>query len=191
MVKRKRIKKRRPREREHRNLTFVIFAVVIFVGSVAGYALLSGGSLKGGGQPSKGEPGMAVPILGNQHIQPGEAHIPYNSDPPTSGPHYTYLARWGVHNVSVPEELQLHNLEDGGIIIQYNCAGLENTCEELVGNLSRIVERYDKIILAPYPNMDSVIALTAWGRIDKFNEFDEERIVRFIGAYIGIDHHAH
>ena len=33
--------------------------------------------------------------------------------------------------------------------------------------------------------MDSRIALTAWSRIDKFNEFDEKRIVRFIQAYRG------
>ncbi len=191
MVKRRRIKKRSRRKPEKRNLTFILFAVVIFVGSIAGYALLSGGSLKGGGQPSKEEPGREVYILGNQHVQPGEEHIPYNSDPPTSGPHYTYLAKWGVHNVSIPKELQVHNLEDGGVIIQYDCTGLdENTCEELVGNLSKVVESYDRIILAPYPDMGSVIALTAWGRIDKFNEFDEERIVRFIEAYIGIDHHA-
>jgi hypothetical protein len=38
--------------------------------------------------------------------------------------------------------------------------------------------------------MDHKIALTAWRRIDTFNEFDEGRIVRFIEAYVGIDHHA-
>jgi hypothetical protein len=37
--------------------------------------------------------------------------------------------------------------------------------------------------------MSHKIALTAWSRIDKFNELDEERIVRFIDAYIDIDHH--
>jgi hypothetical protein len=33
------------------------------------------------------------------------------------------------------------------------------------------------------------IALTAWTRIDTFDESDEGRIVRFIDAYRGIDHH--
>jgi hypothetical protein len=45
------------------------------------------------------------------------------------------------------------------------------------------------LILAPYPQLDSRIALTAWTRLDKFNEFDESRIDRFIEAYIGVDHH--
>lgn len=57
MVKRRRIKKRRPRKAEKRNLTFIIFAVVIFVGSIIGYALLSGGSLGfGRAKNEAGEP---------------------------------------------------------------------------------------------------------------------------------------
>ena len=52
------------------------------------------------------------------------------------------------------------------------------------------MRKYDKyVILAPYPTMKSRIALTAWTRLDKFDEFDEKRIVRFIDSYRGIDHH--
>lgn len=43
--------------------------------------------------------------------------------------------------------------------------------------------------MAPYPKLDTKIALTAWTRIDKFNDFDEERIQKFIKAFKGIDHH--
>lgn len=133
-------------------------------------------------------PGEAVPSLGNAHIGTlSEPHVPYNSDPPTSGPHVGGLARWGVHTAPIPREFQGHNLEDGGVLVQYNCP---KGCPELVAKLENIVQRYGKfVILAPYPDMDRRMALTAWGRIDKFNEFDEERIVRFIEAYIGIDHH--
>ena len=56
--------------------------------------------------------------------------------------------------------------------------------------LRAIVQRYTHyVILAPYPTMKSRIALTAWTRIDAFDEFDEKRIVRFVKAYRGIDHH--
>lgn len=134
-------------------------------------------------------PGTAVPSLGNAHLQsPGEPHAPYNSDPPTSGPHLPYLAPWGIHTIPIPKELQVHNLEDGGVLVKYNCP---QGCPELVEKLKTIVNRYEKhVILAPYPGMDRRIALTAWGRIDKFDEIDENRIVRFIHAYKGIDHHA-
>ena len=46
------------------------------------------------------QPGnRSVPDLGNLHIPRGDPLIPhsYNSTPPTSGPHYPYLARWGAY----------------------------------------------------------------------------------------------
>ena len=127
----------------------------------------------------------SVPILPSPHVPLGTPHPPYNSEPPTSGPHAPGLARWGVYTESVPKEMQVHNLEDGGVVIQYSC----QNCPELVKQLATIAERYDRVILAPYTGLDQKIALTAWGRIDKFNEFDEARIVTFIKAHMGIDHH--
>jgi hypothetical protein len=131
-------------------------------------------------------PGQKLPDLGNKHIPTAETpHAPYNSDPPTSGPHLGYLAPWGVHTRPIPRELQVHNLEDGGVVVQYNCE-----CPELAEKLAAIVRKYPKfVILAPYPTMKTKIALTAWTRLDTMDEFDEKRIVRFIDAYKGIDHH--
>jgi uncharacterized protein DUF3105 len=131
-------------------------------------------------------PGARLPDLGNVHIPlPSTPHDPYNSDPPTSGPHLPYIAPWGVHDRPIPLELQVHNLEDGGVLVQYNCA-----CPDLVGKLQAIVQKYDRqVILAPYPTMKSKIALTAWTRIDTLEDVDGKRIVRFIEAYRGIDHH--
>ena len=131
-------------------------------------------------------PGAKLPDLGNRHIPTAETpHDSYNSDPPTSGPHLPYIAPWGVHTTPIARELQVHNLEDGGVLVQYDC-----DCPDLVAKLRPIVERHDRhVILAPYPGMKSRIALTAWQRIDEFDDFDEKRITRFIDAYVGIDHH--
>ena len=137
-----------------------------------------------------GSPGEFVPSLGNQHIYPNEVGIrTYNSDPPTSGPHLGSRAEWGVHETPIPKELQIHNLEDAGVVVQYNCDSTTPDCKTLVDKLAQIVRRYQYTVLAPYPGMSHKIALTAWSRIDKLNEFDEKRIVRFIDAYHGIDHH--
>jgi hypothetical protein len=131
-------------------------------------------------------PGQKFPDQGNLHIaRETDPHTPYNSDPPTSGPHLPYIASWGVHTRPIPRELQVHNLEDGGVLVQYSCE-----CPELVERLARIVRGYDKqVILAPYPGMKAKIALTAWTRLETLEDFDEGRIVRFIKAYRGIDHH--
>ncbi len=133
-------------------------------------------------------PGVKLPSLGNAHIQMAtDPHVPYNSEPPTSGPHLPYIAPWGIHTEPIVRELQVHNLEDGGVMVQYHCAA---ACPDLVAKLTAIVRRYEiQVILAPYPGMRTRIALTAWTRLDAFDDFDEARIVRFIRAYRGIDHH--
>jgi hypothetical protein len=133
-------------------------------------------------------PGVPLPSQGNAHIQmETDPHPPYHSDPPTSGPHLPYIAPWGIHTEPIARELQVHNLEDGGVMVQYHCP---SGCPDLVARLRAIVERYpEHVILAPYPGMKRRIALTAWTRLDAFDEFSESRIVRFIEAYRGIDHH--
>jgi hypothetical protein len=132
-------------------------------------------------------PGAFVASLGNEHIQTAESpHTPYNSNPPTSGPHLPYIAPWGIHTRPIPRELQVHNLEDGGVVVNYKpeCA------DQVLPGLQTIVRRYsDRVLLAPYPGLDACIALTAWTRIDKLEGLDERRVTRFIDAYRGIDHH--
>lgn len=134
--------------------------------------------------------GEFIRSMGNRHLTSSQVVLTtYNSDPPTSGPHLPSVARWGIHERPIPKELQVHNLEDGGVLVQYNCDRANQECRELVDKLAKIVRPYNHAILAPYPGMTQKIALTAWTRMDKFNEFDEKRIVRFIDAYIDMDHH--
>jgi uncharacterized protein DUF3105 len=134
------------------------------------------------------EPGVSFPDQGNRHVRTlNEAIPPYNSDPPTSGPHLPYVAPWGIHTEPIPRQLQVHNLEDGGVMVQYNCP---EGCPDLVDRLKTLVSGYEhQVILAPYPGMKARLALTAWTRLDAFDEFDEGRIQGFIKAYRGIDHH--
>ncbi len=152
------------------------------------YVLLIAGLLGGlGWWVLRPKPGSYVPSQGNAHVVTEPIGFRYASDPPTSGPHAGGLASWGIHEQPIPKVLQIHNLEDGGVLVQYNCTD----CDDLIRNLRDIVRRYpDKVILAPYPGMKARIALTAWSYIDAFDEFDERRILRFIEANRGIDHHA-
>ena len=132
------------------------------------------------------KPGAYVASQGNAHVAGEATSFRYSSDPPTSGPHAGGTVPWGIHEQPIPKALQVHSLEDGGVLVQYNCTD----CDDLVRNLKDIVRRYtDKVILAPYPAMKTRIALTAWSYLDAFEQFDEQRILRFIEAYRGIDHH--
>ena len=169
--------RRAVRRRQRRRVTAMMSAAAVIAAVIVGYFAYRAVAER---------PGIAMPDQGNRHITRDAMRAePYNSDPPTSGPHLPDIAPWGVHTKPIPLELQVHNLEDGGVVVQYSCE-----CPDLVEKLKAIVTRYDKqVILAPYPSMKTRIALTAWTRIDAFEEFDEKRITRFIDAYRGIDHH--
>jgi len=153
-----------------------IVGVVVVAAAIAWFAY----------QAAANKPGEQFPDLGNEHIQTAtDPHEAYNSDPPTSGPHLPYIAPWGIHTRPIPPELQVHNLEDGGVVVQFSCE-----CPELAEKLRGIVRKYDKqVILAPYPEMKFRIALTAWTRIETLSGFDARRIRKFIETYRGIDHH--
>lgn len=182
------LRKGRKQEEEEKQKKAAQIQKVLF--ALVGVSLLASIGYWAYGQWTTGSPGEFVPSMGNRHISESTmGSITYNSDPPSSGPHLPSIARWGIHENPVPKELQLHNLEDGGVMVQYNCPQTKSDCKSLVEKLAQVVRRYDHAVLAPYPGMSHKIALTAWSRIDKLNEFDEKRIVRFIEAYINIDHH--
>ncbi len=192
---RKKIKREFYREREQKESKTRPFKKYAMIGGII--LIVAGGGYWMVKEVMKPLPGEFIATQGNKHIQStDEEHDPYNSLPPTSGPHLGEKANWGISESLIPDELQIHNLEDGGVVVQYNCTpGTEtqeksDECKQLIGQLSDIVKKYpDKVILAPYPKLDTKIAVTAWTRIDKFNEFDGERITKFIKTFKGIDHH--
>lgn len=127
------------------------------------------------------KPGEAIPIQPAEHIKPGEP-IPglYLSNPPVSGWHYGQTVEWGIYDEELTDQNVIHNLEHGGIWITYK----PDVLPELVENLKRVAGEYKrKVVLSPRAANDSPIALAAWGRLDKFDYFDEARIKKFIKAY--------
>ena len=184
-----RAERRRRRQRRRRFLRYgallgiggiaFVFIVALFAGSLAPFI--------GTGGPS-GDAGESVRIPagydpgGTPHLNAlDEDHREYSSIPPTSGWHIGQTARWGVHDEPLPNEVLMHNLEHAGVIIHYSCA---DGCPELVLELKEIVDQAQKVILSPYPDMDTKIALTAWGYIDRLDAFDRARIADFINAHV-------
>jgi hypothetical protein len=158
------------------------------LGGVTPRALPDGAPLSAAEGSDPTGPGRAVPILAAGYLtHPGEAHVAYNSNPPTSGPRLHSLVDFGVHRVPVPPEIQVHNLEHGGVLIQYNCFA---PCSDLVAKLEAVALDRPFVLVAPYPWMPARIALTAWGRMQTMPDLDLSAVRRFIDAYAGMDHHA-
>jgi len=132
-------------------------------------------------------PGRAVEILDSPHISPAQApSVRYNSRPPTSGPHYPFTVATGVYTSPLPDGLTVHALEHGHVAIQY----APGTARDDVNALTRIARRYGAdVVLAPYPGLESGIALTAWGRIEMLDHPDQARISTFVEALRGRYNH--
>lgn len=138
-----------------------------------------------------GQPDETFADMGNAHIDDkDDAHEAYNSIPPTSGAHVgSAIAPWGVHDEQIPDELQVHNLEDGGVIIHYDPLRVDG---DTIEKLRAVTNKYtSQVILEPYtkPALPRPVVLTAWTRRLLLDTLDEGRIDTFIKRYRGIDHH--
>jgi hypothetical protein len=147
---------------------------------------------------------QTFPTQGNLHVDLGSnSPVAYNSTPPTSGPHYPNVAAWRAFSEPQRYELLLHNLEDGGVVVYYQC---EDGCPELVNELTEILQPFwnagRHVVLAPndpsfviagsqplHQDMGARIALTAWQNLLTMDEVDPEIIRTFIERYEGTDNH--
>lgn len=146
-------------------------------------------------------PGVFYPSQGNHHLQVGMPFTQYNSNPPTSGPHWlaghpyqlpsgaaiATPPQWGIYAEELPNETLVHSMEHGGVVIWYRPrTGCDAAC---VTDLRTLVRRYlgrnHHLILVPSGGLDHAIAVTAWTRLETFDRFDASAIARFISAHEG------
>ena len=130
---------------------------------------------------------QAHEVLKAEHVPRPTAVEDYNSNPPTSGKHWSDSgapASRGVHEEELPDEVMVHNLEHGEVWISYKPNIPDNIKEEL----RKITRENRKVVLTPRSRNDADIALAAWGRLDKFNldskPLDRQRLEDFIKRYI-------
>jgi hypothetical protein len=140
-----------------------------------------------------GKPGQGQTIMTDRtHLQAvTDPHVPYSTDPPTSGPHTQDVPAFKVYTEPLAKELQVHGLEDGGVVINYKPDLDKATVDKLtaLANLYINTPGKQRIIMSPYPGLSNAIVLTTWGRMDRMDTLDETRIRAFVDAYVNIDHH--
>ena len=121
--------------------------------------------------------GEKIDDLGGMHVARGESHPAYNSNPPTSGPHWAGVAGPGIKIEAVPDELVLHSMEHGAAVVWYR-EGLEQS------EVDKIKEAFNsasgKKIMLARADLDVPVALTSWGYLLKLDSIDQEKIKEFI-----------
>lgn len=68
--------------------------------------------------------GQTVEDIGRDHTQDISGVI-YNSNPPTSGPHFSVWAKSGVYDRVLSDGYLIHSLEHGYVVLNYNCDKLK------------------------------------------------------------------
>lgn len=148
----------------------------------AGLAVVVGGGwlLVSAAGPKGPDYSESIPVLGRNHIADG-TRASYNSTPPTSGPHYASPAPARFYDEELPDEQLVHNLEHGHIWISYK--------PDLPLEVVKVLKDFagGNIVVTPRSQNDTDVALTGWGRLDKFNieanGLDKQRVEDFISRY--------
>ena len=131
--------------------------------------------------PSEGA--VRVPTMDANHIAVGET-ASYSTVPPTSGPHWPATAQCGAYDEELPDELVVHNMEHGHVIISHNLPDPDQLrmMKELAEGLPGLAEW---AVVRPYSKIrPGTVAMTAWGVMNQISGVDEERIIRFYTTYI-------
>jgi hypothetical protein len=164
--------------------------LIITLSIIGGVALLAllGYAVRAARQPVA-LLGEEFPIAEAEHIPEGQKATNYNSDPPTSGQHYSEPAEAGFYEEAPPDERLVHNLEHGHIVVYYNCTNLsESACSDLKEGIRQALERAGvvsstqtlKIVAAPRPGMPNMVTYTSWGRLYRAESFDEDEFLLFV-----------
>lgn len=110
-----------------------------------------------------------------EHPDEGAVHavpctqVAFNTNPPTSGTHYSSWAAYKTYAQPVPDGFLVHSLEHGALVIGYDCP---EGCPDEVAAVQKWIDglatdpvcfgEKPKIILAPNPALDVRWAAAAW-----------------------------
>ncbi|MDQ3669345.1 MAG: DUF3105 domain-containing protein [Actinomycetota bacterium] len=201
----KRTEPRRKAPANRRKLLAVAAAAALVVAAAGGiaYAVSRGGGASEAGPCVR----QTFKAQGQSHVPPAELpkNFEYNSYPPTSGPHHPQPLVWGEYTDPVPQNQLVHNLEHGGLAVQYGKDVSAATVEELTAWYRSTDPR--GIILAPLLDNEKAaplakkIVLGAWtaerqnaddpsseiskqeGHLATCSAFDEDAFDDFVDDY--------
>lgn len=152
-------------DRRRRKLLYALAAAgLVALAIVLGVVLLAAGGkdkdigaiMRAGGCELQARPGQSAEHSAEQNATDDPK---WNSDPPTSGPHYQVPAVYGEYDSPLQIAQVVHNLEHGGMYILYGPDVPQTTVAQMrdfYGDDPR------GLLLAPYTKLGDKIALGAW-----------------------------
>jgi hypothetical protein len=112
-----------------------------------------------------------VASQGNLHVNPGQIHAAYSTDPPTSGAHFPTVPQRGIYTQPFVTEYLPHFLEHGGVDVTYNSSASPAVVQKLTDIVKADLDQNSgtdigQVTLSPRPDMPCMVAVTSWQRIE-------------------------
>jgi hypothetical protein len=128
-------------------------------------------------------------LLPGTHVPEGTV-ITYNSNPPSSGPHYPVWANFQEYMAPLDEGYLVHSLEHGAIARLYKCDPTTDACKVTIDSLRKIRDAMPtdpmcdpairvRFVIAPFPKLDTPVAAVAWGITYKADCVDVPTLTAF------------
>jgi hypothetical protein len=191
-----------------KRLLFATFSFTVF-GAVAAAAPACSSSSSDGGASSDGgvdrarlkepyRPDASCPVVIESPDLLPSPHVPedqdpqYNSNPPSSGPHYPIWANYQEFSSPVKPGYLVHCEEHGGVLLLYKCDGA--ACAPIQEGLRKIRDAIPadpacdpkiraRIVIAPDPKLDVPVAAAAWGWTYKAQCVDAPTLEEFVKTH--------
>jgi hypothetical protein len=123
-------------------------------------------------------------------LEPGGLSGDWNTDPPTTGPHFQQAAIFQIYDEELEIARVVHNLEHGGVFILYG----DEVADETVDALRSFYDDHETgTIMAPLERLGAEFALGAWnadeatgegnGYLAKCKTFDSDAVSGFFDAF--------
>ncbi len=147
-----------------------------------------------GGDPLPGQDECVVTTA--RHVSPTRDHFPPCTDitypvyPPASGDHFDRWADFRTYSEPVPRGFLVHALEHGAVVFNYDCP---SGCPEVIAAFEAAIAAHGvdpacegvdaRFIIAPDPELELPIAITAWERVYVASCIDAESITEFVETH--------
>ena len=109
----------------------------------------------------------------------GNAEVVWETNPPTSGPHYPVPPKGGNYDYTLSNLEQVSFLESGGVMIQYLPSNKDIDHQKLASFAS------DSVIVSPNEKLKSLLVATAWTWKLSCKNYKFETLENFIADHQG------